>query len=66
MYAISVDNFFEDCMQDGQLIRPEKLDIEFSLAQIVEGVKAEAECVLIGYSDFFFNANDELSCILLT
>ncbi|MCK5323202.1 MAG: hypothetical protein KAJ45_03605 [Desulfobulbaceae bacterium] len=33
------DNFFEDHMQDGQLLRPEKLDIEFNLAQIVEGLR---------------------------
>jgi hypothetical protein len=33
------DNFFEDYMQDGQLLRPEKLDIEFNLAQIVEGLR---------------------------
>lgn len=33
------DNFFEDYMQDGQLIRPEKLDIEFNLAQIIEGLR---------------------------
>lgn len=33
------DNFFEDYMQDGQLLRPEKLDIEFSLAQIIEGLR---------------------------
>ena len=33
------DNFFEDYMQDGQLIRPEKLDIEFNLAQIIEGMR---------------------------
>lgn len=30
------DNFFEDHMQDDQLHRPEKLDIEFNLAQIVD------------------------------
>lgn len=33
------DNFFEDYMQDGQLLRPEKLEIEFNLAQIVEGLR---------------------------
>lgn len=33
------DNYFEDHMQDGQLLRPEKLDIEFNLAQIVEGLR---------------------------
>ncbi|NVM20272.1 MAG: hypothetical protein HWN68_00645 [Desulfobacterales bacterium] len=33
------DNFFEDHMQDGQLLRPEKLDVEFNLAQIVEGLR---------------------------
>lgn len=33
------DNFFEDHLQDGQLIRPETLDIEFNLAQIVEGLR---------------------------
>ncbi len=33
------DNFFEDYMQDGQLLRPEKLDIEFNLAQIIEGLR---------------------------
>jgi len=33
------DNFFEDYMQNGQLIRPEKLDIEFNLAQIIEGLR---------------------------
>ena len=33
------DIYFEDYIQDGQLIRPEKLDIEFSLAQIIEGLR---------------------------
>lgn len=33
------DNYFEDFMQDGQIIRPEKLDIEFNLAQIIEGLR---------------------------
>lgn len=33
------DNFFEDHIQDGQLLRPEKLEIEFNLAQIVEGLR---------------------------
>ena len=28
-----------DYMQKGQLIRPEKLDIEFNLAQIIEGLR---------------------------
>lgn len=35
------DNFFEDHMQDNQLHRPEKLDIEFNLAQIVEGLRQQ-------------------------
>lgn len=35
------DNFFEDHMQDDQLLRPEKLDIEFNLAQIVEGLRQQ-------------------------
>lgn len=33
------ENYFEDYVQDGQLLRPEKLDIEFSLAQIIEGLR---------------------------
>jgi len=33
------DNFFENYMQDGQLLRAEKLDIEFDLAQIIEGLR---------------------------
>jgi hypothetical protein len=33
------DNFFEDHIQDGQLLRPEKLNIEFNLAQIIEGLR---------------------------
>lgn len=39
-------NFFEDHIQDGQLLRPEKLDIEFNLAQIIEGLRQKQ-------SDFF-------------
>ena len=35
------DNFFEDYMQNGQLIRPDKLDIEFNLAQIIEGLRQQ-------------------------
>ena len=34
-------NFFEDHMQNGQLLRPEKLDIEFNLAQIIEGLRQQ-------------------------
>ena len=33
------DQFFEDHIQDGQLIRPKTLDIEFNLAQIIEGLR---------------------------
>lgn len=33
------DNFFEDFMQNGQLLRPEKLDVELNLAQIIEGLR---------------------------
>lgn len=35
------DNFFEDYIQNGQLIRPDKLDIEFNLAQIIEGLRQQ-------------------------
>jgi hypothetical protein len=35
------DNFFEDYMQDGQLIGHKKLDIELNLAQIVEGLRQQ-------------------------
>lgn len=33
------DNYFEDYMQDGQLICSKNLDIEFDLAEIVEGLR---------------------------
>ena len=35
------DNFFEDHMHDGQLGRIDKLDVEFNLAQIVEGLRQQ-------------------------
>lgn len=35
------DNFFEDYMQDGQLIGHKKFDIELNLAQIVEGLRQQ-------------------------
>ena len=33
------ENFFEDHMQDGRINRPAILDIEFNLAQIIEGIR---------------------------
>ncbi len=35
------DNFFEDYMVNGQLNRPDKLDIEFNLAQLIEGLRQQ-------------------------
>ncbi len=35
------ENFFEDYMVNGQLNRPDKLDIEFNLAQIIEGLRQQ-------------------------
>lgn len=35
------ENFFEDFMVNGQLNRPDKLDIEFNLAQIIEGLRQQ-------------------------
>ena len=33
------DQFFEEHSQNGQLIHPEKLDIAFNLAQVIEGLR---------------------------
>ena len=33
------ENYFDDFMQEGKLINPEKLDIEFHLAEIIEGLR---------------------------
>jgi len=35
------DNFFGDYILDGQLLRPEKLDIEFNIAQLIEGLRRQ-------------------------
>ena len=35
------DNFFEDYMVNGQLNRPDKLDMEFNLAQLIEGLRQQ-------------------------
>jgi hypothetical protein len=36
------ENFFEDHLMDnGQLNRPDKLDLEFNLAQIIEGLRQQ-------------------------
>ena len=37
------ENFFEDYMQEGKLINPEKLNIEFSLGEIIEGLRRMQE-----------------------
>ena len=39
------DNFFEDHMHDGQLGRIDKLDVEFNLAQILEGLRQKQQNV---------------------
>ncbi len=33
------ENYFEDYMQDGQFMNSDKLNIEFDLAQIIEGLR---------------------------
>ena len=35
------ENFFEDHMQDGRINNPDKLNIEFNLAQIIEGLRQQ-------------------------
>jgi hypothetical protein len=37
------DNFFGEFILDGQLSRPDKLDIEFNIAQIIEGLRREKD-----------------------
>ena len=37
------ENYFDDFMQEGKLINPEKMDIEFDLAMIIEGLRMEQE-----------------------
>ena len=37
------ENYFDDFMQEGKLINPEKLDIEFHLAEIIEGLRIKQE-----------------------
>lgn len=38
------DQFFEDHVQDGQIVNPQNLGIEFSLAQIIEGLR-QKDCL---------------------
>jgi len=38
-----LDNYFNEHMQEGKLINPEKMDIEFHLAMIIEGLRMEQE-----------------------
>ncbi len=35
------DMYFEDYLENNQLVLPKKLDLEFELAQIVEGLRKE-------------------------